>query len=62
MKLEPALYELRPFLLIAIAMFGLSQVGWNAGTICAGILIAAAILIIHWRLKSRQKPPPTGRR
>lgn len=55
LKLEPVLYELRPFLLIAIALFGLSQVGWNLATISAGLLIAAATLIIHWRLKARQR-------
>jgi hypothetical protein len=55
LKLEPVLYELRPFLLIAISLFGLSQVGWNLATVSAAILIAAASLIIHWRLKARQR-------
>lgn len=57
MKLEPLLYELRPFLLIAIALVGLSQFGWNTATISAAILIAAAVIIIHWRLKARQNKP-----
>ncbi|MES2964604.1 MAG: hypothetical protein V4760_11990 [Bdellovibrionota bacterium] len=55
MKFEPILYELRPYLLIAIALFGLSHIGWNAATIFAGILVACAVLIIHWRMKSRKR-------
>lgn len=58
MKLEHILYELRPYLLIGIALLGFSSIGWNVATISGCILVAASILIIHWRMKSRQNKPP----
>lgn len=57
MKLEQVLYEARPYLLIAIALVGFSQIGWNVATVSGMVLLALSILIIHWRLKSRQNKP-----